>query len=429
VRGGGLPSHIDKYEIVRLLGRGATSSIYLAFDAFTGRQVAIKHFSADFLADPAQGATFRKLIANEASLAGRLDHPHIVAIYDASRSADNAYIVMEYVQGETLEKYCHPDGLLPVERVVEIIFKSALALDFASRNGIIHRDIKPANIMLDRDGEVKVADFGAAQLAKSEQTQVLGVGSPSYMSPEQIRMDALDHRTDIYSLGVVMFKLLVGRLPFEADNDVALAQQILNEPVPDLVALRPALPPRLAQIVARALQKDPAARYATWQAFADDLAAFAALDLPRESITDTEKYNALRALPFFRHFGDVEIWEVLRISIWCREPAGTVLVSEGDKGDYFFIIAAGEVRVTKAGRDLGLLEAGHCFGEMCYIRRGEIVRTATVTAETAVTLLNINAEALAGASERCQLAFNRAFLDILVDRLADTDEALVQVLR
>lgn len=426
MRGAELPSHIDKYEIVRLLGRGATSSIYLAFDAFTGRQVAIKHFNADFLADPKHGATFRKLIANEASLAGRLNHPHIVAIYDASRSADNAYIVMEYVQGETLEKYCQPDGLLPVERVVEIIFKSALALDFASRNGIIHRDIKPANIMLDRDGEVKIADFGAAQLTMSEQTQVLGIGSPSYMSPEQIRMDTLDYRSDIYSLGVVMFKLLTGRLPFEADNDVALVYKILNDPPPDLLALRPGLPPRLAQIVTRALQKDPAARYPIWQAFADELAAFAALDLPRESISDTEKYNTLRTLPFFRHFGDIEIWEVLRISIWCREAAGTVLVREGDQGDYFFIIASGEVRVTKSSHDLGLLGAGQCFGEMCYIRRGSIVRTATVTAETAVTLLNINADALAGASERCQLAFNRAFLDILVERLADTDAALVQ---
>lgn len=420
-----LPAHIDKYEIVRLLGRGATSSVYLAYDAFTERQVAIKHFSAEFLSDPEHGHTYRKLIATEASLAGRLNHPHIVGIYDAARGADNTYIVMEYVAGETLEKYGQPDALLPVEKVIEIVFKCALALDFASRNGIIHRDIKPANIMLSQDGDVKIADFGAAQLTRSDETTVMGVGSPSYMSPEQIRMDTLNHQTDIYSLGVVMFRLLAGRLPFEADSNYALTRKILDEAAPDLRSLRPALPVRLAQIVARAMQKDRAARYADWHDFARDLARLAALDLPHESITDTEKYNTLRALPFFAEFGDIELWEVLRISVWGRVPAGTHLVNEGDEGNFFFIIADGTVRVTKAGRDLGIQQAGHCFGEMCYIRRGAIARTATVAAVTPVTLLKVKSGALADASDACQLSFNRAFLNILVDRLAETDAELV----
>ncbi|MCX8017624.1 MAG: serine/threonine-protein kinase [Rhodocyclaceae bacterium] len=424
-----LPRHIDKYEIVRLLGRGATSSVYLAYDAFTERQVALKHFHAEYLADAEHGATFRKLIATEASLAGRLNHPHIVGIFDAARGEENTYIVMEYVEGETLEGYARPDHLLPIEKVIEIAFKCALALDFASRNGIIHRDIKPANIMLTTAGEVKIADFGAAQLMKSEATQVLGVGSPAYMSPEQIRMDALNHQTDIYSLGVVMFRLLTGRLPFEADSNVALTQKILQEPAPDLLSLRPSLPPRLAAIVARSLEKDTARRYASWHEFARDLAKLAALDLPQESISDTEKFNTLRELPFFRHFGEIELWEVLRISVWGRVPAGTHLVNEGDEGDFFFIVAEGRVRVSKGGRDLGIKPAGACFGEMCYIRQGAIARTATVIAIEPVTLLKIKAKALACASERCQLAFNRAFLDILVDRLAETDEELVKARR
>ncbi|MCX8086694.1 MAG: serine/threonine-protein kinase [Rhodocyclaceae bacterium] len=429
MNGAALPSHIDKYEIVRLLGRGATSSVYLAYDAFTERQVALKHFHAEYLSDPEHGATYRKLIATEASLAGRLNHPHIVGILDAARGEGNTYIVMEYVEGETLEKYAQPDTLLPVDKVIEIVFKCALALDFASRNGIIHRDIKPANIMLTKAGDVKIADFGAAQLMKSEATQVLGVGSPAYMSPEQIRMDALTHQTDIYSLGVVLFRLLTGRLPFEADSNVALAQKILSEPAPDVRSLRPSLSPRLAAIVARALEKDTARRYATWHEFAADLARFAALDLPQETISETEKFHTLRELPFFAHFSDIELWEVLRISVWGRVPAGTHLVNEGDEGNFFFIIADGEVRVTKAGRDLGVKPAGTCFGEMCYLRQGAMVRTATVIAVTPVTLLKIKAQALAHASERCQLAFNRAFLDILVDRLAETDEALVNTRR
>jgi serine/threonine protein kinase len=422
-----LPAHIDKYEIVRLLGRGATSSVYLAYDAFTERQVAIKHFSTDFIADPEHGQTFRKMIATEASLAGRLNHPHIVGIYDAARGEENCYIVMEYVDGETLEKYGQPDQLLPVEKVIEIIFKCALALDFASRNGVIHRDIKPANIMLCQNGDVKIADFGAAVLTKSDATQVVGVGSPSYMSPEQVRMDALNHQTDIYSLGVVMFKLLTGRLPFEAESNYALTHKILNEEAPDIRSLRSLLPQRLTQIVAKAMHKDLGDRYQNWREFARDLARLASLDLPQESISDTEKFNALRELPFFKDFGEVELWEVLRISVWGRVPAGTYLVHEGDEGNFFFIIAAGEVRVTKAGRDLGVKQAGHCFGEMCYIRQGAIARTATVMANTPVTLLKIKANALGSASESCQLSFNRAFLSILVDRLAEADTELVSV--
>jgi len=422
-----LPAFIDKYEIVRLLGRGATSSVYLAYDAFSERQVALKHFSADFINDPEQGATFRRLIATEASLAGRLNHPHIVGIYDAARGADNTYIVMEYVDGETLEKYAQPDNLLPVERVIEIIFKCALALDFASRNGIIHRDIKPANIMLCKNGDVKIADFGAAMLAQSDQTQVVGVGSPSYMSPEQVRMDALNLQTDIYSLGVVMFKLLTGRLPFEAESNYALTFKILNETAPDIRSLRPALPPRLGEIVDRAMAKDLVKRYPNWHKFARDLARLSSLDLPHESISDTHKYNSLTGLPFFEHFSEIELWEVLRISVWGRVPAGTHLLREDDEGNFFFIIIEGDVRVTKAGRDLGIRQAGACFGEMCYIREGAMTRTATVTTITPVTLLKIKANALRNASDACQLAFNRAFLNILVDRLAHADFELVNL--
>jgi serine/threonine protein kinase len=201
--------------------------------------VAIKVFKPEILSDTEHGNTYRKLIANEAALAGRLNHPHIVGIYDALLGRDDGYIVMEYVQGETLEKYGHVENLLPVDKVIEIAFKSALALDFASRNGIIHRDIKPANIMLCEDGAVKIADFGAAILAKNDETQLTGVGSPAYMSPEQVRNDTLSYQTDIYSLGVVMYKLLTGRLPFEADTNYGLTHKILNEDRPASAPIAP----------------------------------------------------------------------------------------------------------------------------------------------------------------------------------------------
>ncbi len=422
-----IPASIDKYEIISVLGNGTTSIVYLAYDAFTERQVAIKLFNSSLLSDPENGRAYRKLITNEALFVGRLNHPHIVGIYDASLSHDKCYIVMEYVQGETLVKYGQPDSLLPMEKVVEIIFKCALALDFASRHGIIHRDIKPANIMLCRDGEVKIADFGAAILKGSDKTELVGVGSPAYMSPEQLRLDSLTQQTDIYSLGVVMYRLLTGRMPFEAENSYILIQKILNEEPTGIRNLRPMLPPRLEKIVARAMHKKLEERYLHMSDFAEDLAEIAKLDLPHKAVSDTEKFNTIRNLPFFRNFGEIELWEVLRISVWGRVPAGTYLVHEGDNGDFFFIVADGEVRVTKGSKILDIQGTGHCFGEMCYIRQGAATRTATVMAITPVTLLKIKPSSLKNASESCQLNFNKAFLDTLVDRLEQADIELASM--
>jgi serine/threonine protein kinase len=416
---------IDKYEIVRELGRGATSAVYLAYDSFTERQVAIKVFRGEVLADSEHGKHFQKLLANEASLVGRLNHPHIVGIYDASLGRDKNYIVMEYVEGETLERYCSPDSLLPIPQVVDVVFKCAMALDSAHRAGVIHRDIKPANIMLCAGGDVKIADFGAAVLTRSDQTQIVGVGSPLYMSPEQIRQEPLDPRTDLYSLGVVMYRLLTGRLPFEADTAVALSHLILNVESPDVRTLRPAIPQRIGGVVAKAMRKNRDERYANGMALAGDLMHLAKADLPGDAISELEKFEKLKALQFFRNFGDIDLWEVLRISVWGRMPANRVLIEENDEGDFFFIVADGVVEILRGGRLLGSQGAGSCFGEMCYIRQGALARTATVRTQIPATILKIKADSLHKASDACQLAFNRAFLDVLVDRLARTDAHVV----
>lgn len=415
---------IDKYEIVSVLGSGATSVVYFAYDTFTERPVAIKIFKSEILSDPEHGQTYRKLIANEASLAGRLNHPHIVGIYDAVIGKDKCYLVMEYVKGETLEKYCQPGNLLPIEKVVEIAFKCALALDFAGRNGVIHRDIKPANIMICEDGTVKIADFGAAVLLKSDQTTITGIGSPAYMSPEQIMNAPLTCQTDIYSLGVVMYKLLTGKLPFEAESGYSLSHKILNEEPTGIRTHRPLLPLRLSRIVAKAMRKNLEDRYANWREFAKDLSNLAALDLPQEADSETQKFNMLKSLDFFKDFSDIELWEVLRFCLWGRVAPGTVLVRENEEGDFFFILVDGRVQVTKRGKNLSTLGKGHCFGEMCYIRKGSFTRTATIVADSPVTLLKIKADSLRNASENCQLSFNRVFMNILIDRLAQANSKL-----
>ena len=420
------PRSIDKYEIVRVLGKGATATVYLAYDAFSERQVAVKLIHPEALADPEQGAGFRHQLGNEAALAGKLKHPHIMGIYDASLASEKCYIVMEYVDGFALDRHAQPDNLLPMERVVEIAFKCALALDFSARNGVIHRDIKPANIMLTSAGEVKIADFGAAMLVTADKTQLMGVGSPAYMSPEQIRLDTLDHRTDIYSLGVVMYRLLTGRAPFEAESSYALTHKILTETAPGIRTLRPALPLRLEAVVAKAMAKECAERYATWQEFAQELAQIIQLDLPQEASTEAEHFARLRRLHFFENFGDIELWEVLRIGVWGRVPAGTCLMAEGDEGDFFFVVIEGELDISKGKKHIGLHGSGTCFGEMCYVRSGALKRTATIVAASPVTLIKIKADSLRKATEACQLRFNNAFLNVLIDRLAAADNELAR---
>jgi eukaryotic-like serine/threonine-protein kinase len=194
---GGL-TQIGKYPVVRKLGEGATSEVYLCSDPFNLREVAVKVAFPESFQDPARGKAYRKLFLTEAKLAGKLQHPHICQVYDAVADEKLHYLVMEYVDGGTLEKYCTPDALLPVERAVEVVFKCTRALDFAHKLGVTHRDIKPANILHTGETDVKISDFGAALIASGETTQVAGVGSPAFMSPEQVKDHPLDHRTDIY---------------------------------------------------------------------------------------------------------------------------------------------------------------------------------------------------------------------------------------
>jgi serine/threonine protein kinase len=420
---------IGKYQIIKELGRGATSAVYLANDAFAGRQVAIKLVRADALGDKEHGRRFHKLFLVEASLAGKLSHPHLVAIYDAVSDEDGSYIVMEYVAGGTLEPYTQPAQLLPINTIVEIIFKCCKALDYAHRHGIIHRDIKPANILLTGETDIKISDFGAALSVTAETTQVSGIGSPAYMSPEQLQEMTLNHQTDIFSLGVVMYQLLTGALPFKSTNNYSMVYQIINVDPPPASLMRPDTPPAVDVVVKRALEKDVAKRFHTWEEFAQALAdTFNNLQKPEEIVPETEKFSILRNLEFFRSFQDVDLWQVLRISTWVRHAPGSPVVKEGEVGTGFFVLAAGEVKITKQGKLLNILRTGECFGEMAYLGKRAFERTASVIAVNDITVIEITAEALAQATEGCKSAFNGAFLELLVSRLEAANTRLSQLL-
>ena len=433
----GIPDYIGKYEIRRKIGEGATSIVYLGFDPFAEREVAVKAIFPEVLRDKERGRLYRNLLMTEASLAGKLMHPHIVQIYDAVLAEEQSYIVMEYVAGGTLEPFCSPSTLLPVDRLVEMIFKCTRALDYAFRAGITHRDIKPANILLANtgdsaersSGDIKISDFGAAMMSSGEQsrTQVSGVGSPAYMSPEQVRDMSLNHQTDIYSLGVVMYQLLSGRLPFQSNSNYGMIYQICNAEPPPPSTFRADMPVSLDAVVARAMQKETGARYQTWEEFSHDLAQSfrkKQLSAQRQSFPDSEKFEALRGLRFFGEFSDVELWEVVRFSRWDEVAANTVIMRDGERGDSFSFLLDGELTVSKNGHALGTLAAGECFGEMAIIRRGEHTRGADVVAQTATRVVAISAQALQHASEVCRMHFYQGFLDVIAGRLTDANVRL-----
>ncbi len=413
-----LPERIGKYPIVREIGRGATSIVYLALDMFARREVAVKLILNQSPADTDMTRRFRSVFLNEAELAGKLHHPHLLAIYDAVSDDWQSYIVMEYVDGRTLEYFCDVERLLPIEQVVEIIFKCSLALAYAQRQGVIHCDIKPANILMAEGTDIKVSDFGAARYEDTKHTQLKGIGSPAYMSPEQVQDLEVDFRTDIYSLGVVAYQLLSGKLPFRASSKASLLYQVVHiDPVPPST-FRREIPAELDALVLRCLAKSADSRYKTWGELSQQLTlSYRRLETPADAISDTEKFTTIRELAFFRDFREQEIWETLHIAAWRRHLPDQHVIQEGDTGDSIFVITDGEAKVVKAGKLLNTLRPGDCFGEMLYFTETIARRTTTITALTALTVIEIKARDLSHASDGCQKEFNKTFLRILIDRL------------
>ncbi len=264
---------LGRYQIEKELGKGAMGVVYQGRDPKIGRVVAIKTLalSQEFEGDDLIDA--RERFFREAETAGRLQHQNIVTIFDAGEEHDLAYIAMEFLRGRDLLDHCREGHLLPVAQVLSIGARVADALDYAHQQHVVHRDIKPANIMYDAGNDtVKVTDFGIARITDSSRTKTgLVLGTPSFMSPEQIAGRRVDGRSDLYSLGVMLFQMLTGVLPFRGDSMAELMYKIANEPAPDIRIVRPDLPEGLSRIIAHALEKDPDTRYADGARLAADL--------------------------------------------------------------------------------------------------------------------------------------------------------------
>ena len=272
--GGGVEKPmLGRYQVEKELGKGAMGVVYLGRDPKIGRTVAIKTLalSAEFEGNELVDA--RERFFREAETAGRLQHPHIVTIFDAGEEHDLAYIAMEFLQGQDLVEHTRQGQLLPTATVLAIGERVALALDHAHRQQVVHRDIKPANVMYDSATDsVKVTDFGIARITGSSKTKTgMVLGTPSFMSPEQLAGQHVDGRSDLYSLGVMLFQLLTGTLPLRGDSMAALMYQIANQPTPSVRVPRPELPQELADILDKTLSKSPAQRYQTGGELAADL--------------------------------------------------------------------------------------------------------------------------------------------------------------
>lgn len=420
-----IPTRIGSWEIMGVLGRGASATIYLGRELFPARDVAIKVYNPQKL-NAEDRKVFRSLFLKETLLAKRLTHPNITQVYDAGTDDAGAWIVMEYVKEGSLERYCVPEGLLPPERVAHLVESCCDALSYANANGVIHRDLKPANVLMSADGEAKVADFGVAfsNLA-FDSTRAMVVGSPAYMAPEQLEGKPASMQSDMYSLGIMLYKLLVGALPFTAETPAALAARIVLGNLPGPGEARPGLPPLFDVIFSRATSRDPAMRYPSWEDFAADLRT---ISTPPGEPGVSERVTQLRKLPFFRDFGDAALAEVVPMGRWFEVRAGSQLVGENDPGYSFFVLLRGQMRVSRRGTLLAIRGAGECLGETSFLRRSGAKRFSTLTAVTDCSVLEIEPDVLWLASPETTQKFHLAFLEAMASRLVNAEGALAELM-
>ena len=435
-----------EFHAVSELGRGATSTVYLAVKKFERAAAADQALGGEEFPDlmPAEATPlpqrvavkvvnftdestklsrrFRKLFATEAWVASQLDHPNITKVFNWKIEDERAYLVMEHLEGETLDSFVSLDKLLPVQQVVDIIHKVAVALDYAHRRGVVNRDIKPANVMLCTNGEIKVMDFGLALNIKKnvdiDSTYINGLGSPSYMSPEQIKGYTLNHQTDLYSLGVMFYQLLTGRLPFRAKNTAALIYQIINmSPVP-VTQLNPELPAFTDLVIAKAMEKDLYSRYRLGANFAKDLS-----DAPYQRVKVSQTVNldvrwkALRALTALGDVDDLDIWELLRASSWRELPPATVIMREGEEGNSFGIVVKGLVELENSDRAFTIAARGDFVGATEWLDKGAPKRMCTATTLDNVVYLEIHPVAFEYATEELAEIIKRLAMESVLKRL------------
>ena len=335
------PTKIAKYEIKRRIGRGSMGVVYEAYDPFVQRTVAIKiaHYQDNIPETTKQ--RLREAFFSEVYSAGKMQHPSVVSVYDAGQEGDMNYIVMEFVDGVTLQEYISGEKTLSFSQIIDIIYQCAKGLDYVHRQGVIHRDLKPGNIMLSVEGEVKIMDFSIAHVdvgLDGDDSELQG--SPMYMPPEQLSEEKrLVFQSDIYSLGAVMYALLARKAPFKANSLESLIYKISNLDPQSLLEIRPDVPEHVTKIVEKAMQKIIYDRYETAKSFASALGGcYGRLREVGENIDMQEKWKTLRYLNFFKDFNDNQITDVVNASEWKEYTKGEIILTEGEKKRLFILL-------------------------------------------------------------------------------------------
>jgi serine/threonine-protein kinase len=405
---------LGRYEVICKLGQGATGVVYLMWDPTIRRNVALKVAKTET-------ERYKESFLSEAQSAGRLNHPNIVAVYDAGADDDFCYIAMEYIKGTTLETHCSPDNLLPPHKALELILDVCKGLDYAHREGVIHRDIKPSNILLSVEGGAKITDFGVAQMTDRTFTTNIR-GTPHYLSPEQIKDEIISFQSDIFSLGCVLYEVLSGQKAFPGENSYGVLYKITSTEPPPILSIRSDLPRVLDEITRRAIQKDPKERYQTCMELAYDLSvALRSMgNSPRKQEKVKDVVDYFKNLAFFSDFKVEQLSELTSTANIVQVPKGKVIASEGEIDDTFYVILSGRAKVLKGDHEIATVGSGECFGEMALI--GGQPRVANVTADTDCVLMKITATLLQQLPDSVGLLFYRSFAKTLVRRLTNSIE-------
>ena len=422
------PAKIGKFDVVGVLGKGSMGVVYKGHDAYVDRPVAIK-VATNTEADDDGESMAKRMFVNEARSAGRLDHANVLKVYEAGEENGMPYMVMEFIDGgDTLRSYCKPDTLLPLPEVISLIQQSADALDYAHSQGVLHRDIKPANIMLTANGAAKIGDFGIARRMGVDQTQIIGwFGSPLYMSPEQAQDKDLTMQSDLFSLGSVFYEMLAGQPPFAAKGLSSLINKVVNDDPEPLSNMREDVPEIVWRVIKKMLAKDIANRYKTGADIVHDLDEVKdTLERSPVMLTDEQKIEKMKELTFFSQFSKNELKEVSKAATWRTYTSGETVFAEGDKERAFFVLVEGSISISIHGTRIRDLDAGECFGEMEYL--SAVGRTATVAVNHDSTVIKVERDFKEWASLPSQVRLNRAFQEVLIDRLQQTSKALARAL-
>ena len=410
---------LAQYELLEELGRGGMGVVYEAYDTITHRKVALKIAKKDSFNSKTAAALYKKAFFNEAHTARKIRHKNTVEILDVGAEGDACYIVMELViGGKTLTPYCKKENLLPYKTVVKIISVCAIALDYAHRVGVIHRDIKPSNILLTENEDVKICDFSIAQLmtADAETTMPTGfIGSPRYMSPEQIQEDIITNQTDLFSLGVVMYELLTGEHPFFAKSFSRLIYSITNESPRTLRSYRPDIPEICERVVYHALQKCPENRYKMGSNMVADLSlVFDDLTELPQNLDVQKKTTELQDLEPFKCFAQAELEEIIDVSEWQEYEQQKQITNTVDE-DVLFVLVAGDIAVYQEKNKIYEMNRSDCF-VIPSKKALQIKATKKLFTTNPVLLLQIKITEIAKLSIACQLHLNK----ILLKNLAQT---------